>query len=201
MHAFEFLNFLRQRVDLVRGARKLVTQVVNRLSRRLQVLFKLLRACGLVVEAFAQIGGQPLERLDVRFANRVALARRLRKAVRQRVAQILQLPVAARPSLGGLAAKPADLAQQGFAFGVQLREPPHIRPVRRANEMGQHVDIAESRAEQILAGERMRADRPVGAFDGAVLERLRPGGSQIFLARRFLEALDRCRVLLVEASC
>ena len=65
--------------------------------------------------------------------------------------------------------------------------------------MGQHVDIAESRAEQILAGERMRADRPVGAFDGAVLERLRPGGSQIFLARYFLEALDRRRVLLVEA--
>ena len=64
--------------------------------------------------------------------------------------------------------------------------------------MGQHVDIAESRAEQILAGERMRADRPVGAFDCAVLERLRPGGSQIFLARCFLEALDRCRVLLVE---
>ena len=116
----------------------------------------------------------------------------------QCLAQFLDALVARDDGVAQCQLLPFELRFQLRLVGFQLAQPPDVRAVGGADEVRQHVHVAERLAHQGRRGGRMRQRRPIGAWDIAAPHGIPPQGADAVGGVGLGELIDGKVVALVQ---
>jgi hypothetical protein len=115
--------------------------------------------------------------------------------------QILQAPDTGVP-FRDLVPKPPLLPLHGVAQTGYLAflegQPPDVGPVRGADQVREHMDVAECLRNQCLIGRRVRENGPVGSWDIARVGRGLPKGAQRSGILGGIKPADSCSVPFIQ---